>query len=529
MFRVRSVQGKFLAYVVPLVLASTVVVFGFLEINARRSAEAQLRSKLEKLVDIQSAVIAESLWNVANEQIELTLTALLADTDVLAAAVYDEGDNLVAAAGDSAALDGQDYVAGNDIVYDFAGTTTPIGRFEIALTDARLAALARERLTLVIVLATIFLAAVIGAALVANRQTIGRPLALLLASLNRAQDDGPRQPVDWRSDDEIGRVVQAFNDMQERQEAHEARLHASRDDLERRVEARTSELAQAQARAQQARDQLTDAIESISEGFALFDRDDRLVVVNRRYREIMLGDGSLEIARGTTFAAIIENAAARHGVANAEAGDWIERQLVRHRRTDHRRPAGSRAVCHRPAAVHRGAHRQRHGVGARQLSGSRHGRLSEQAHRRRGPLRDDPRRCPVPPAACHRDGHAGTAGVTIDLPTLRRLLDVIGGDVADLQELIDDFQTTAPDLVSTIRQGHDDGDTKAMRIAAHTLKSNARDFGALELAELCGRLEKLCQEDGAPDAGPLVAEIVTAEAAARRALAELSAGDVQDG
>lgn len=119
--------------------------------------------------------------------------------------------------------------------------------------------------------------------------------------------------------------------------------------------------------------------------------------------------------------------------------------------------------------------------------------------------------------------------MTIDLPTLRRLLDVIGGDVADLQELIDDFQTTAPDLVSTIRQGHDDGDTKAMRIAAHTLKSNARDFGALELAELCGRLEKLCQEDGGPDAGSLVAEIATAEAEARRALAELQAGDVQDG
>ncbi|MEZ5865364.1 MAG: PAS-domain containing protein [Geminicoccaceae bacterium] len=327
MIRVRSVQGKFLAYVVPLVLASTVVVFGFFEINARRSAEAQLQSKLEKLADIQSAVIAESLWNVANGQIELTLTALLADTDVLAAAVYDDRDTLVAAAGDSAALDGQGYVASNDIVYEFAGTKTPIGRFEIALTDARLVALARERLTLVIVLATILLAAVIGAALVANRQTIGRPLALLLASLNRAQDDGPRQPVDWRSDDEIGRVVQAFNDMQERQEAYEARLHASRDDLERRVEARTSELAQAEARAQQARDQLTDAIESISEGFALFDRDDRLVVANRRYREIMLGDGTLEIARGTTFAAIIETRP--HAMASPMPRQAVDRAPAR--------------------------------------------------------------------------------------------------------------------------------------------------------------------------------------------------------
>ena len=58
--KMRSVQGKFLVYVVPLVLISTIVVFGLFEWTARKSAEQQLQVKLEKMIDIQSAVVAES-------------------------------------------------------------------------------------------------------------------------------------------------------------------------------------------------------------------------------------------------------------------------------------------------------------------------------------------------------------------------------------------------------------------------------------------------------------------------------------
>ena len=71
-----SIRAKFLAFVVPLVLLSTIAVFGLFEFNARRDANLMLQDKLDKLVAIQSAVVAESLWNVADEQIKLILAAL---------------------------------------------------------------------------------------------------------------------------------------------------------------------------------------------------------------------------------------------------------------------------------------------------------------------------------------------------------------------------------------------------------------------------------------------------------------------
>ncbi len=329
----RSVQGKFLLYVVPLVLFSTLLVFGAFEWNARRSAEHQLQVKLEKMVAIQSSVLAESLWNVADAQIKLILTALITDPDVLAAAVYDERERLVAEAGATDQFDKAHYLLESDIQYNSGDQRVRIGSLRIALTDARLSLLVRERLILVGFLAGILLIAVVGATLTANRRIIGRPLGLLMESINLAQSDTPRRSVEWTSDDEIGRVVTAFNEMQQRQTAYEQQLRSANDELERRVSERTAELAGAELTAREARGQLTDAIESITEGFALFDSEDRLVVANGRYREIMLGDADADIAMGTPFADIARRAAEAGRFPNASTSreTWIKRQINRHR------------------------------------------------------------------------------------------------------------------------------------------------------------------------------------------------------
>ncbi len=59
----------------------------------------------------------------------------------------------------------------------------------------------------------------------------------------------------------------------------------------------------------QARRRLIDAIESISEGFALYDADDRLVLCNPRFREILhLGDADA-VVPGMRFETIVRRCA----------------------------------------------------------------------------------------------------------------------------------------------------------------------------------------------------------------------------
>ena len=82
----------------------------------------------------------------------------------------------------------------------------------------------------------------------------------------------------------------------------------------------------------QSEQRLSDALESIDEGFALFDAHDRLALCNRRYREIYPDNADLMVP-GTPFATLIRNAAERGFVRDAAGGgeEWIERRMAQHR------------------------------------------------------------------------------------------------------------------------------------------------------------------------------------------------------
>lgn len=90
-------------------------------------------------------------------------------------------------------------------------------------------------------------------------------------------------------------------------------------------------LEAAQDEAQQARQLLQDAIESLPEGFALFDADDRLVVCNAQYRRLYPISAPM-IAPGSTFEQIarygVERGQYMDAVGNEEA--WLAQRVADH-------------------------------------------------------------------------------------------------------------------------------------------------------------------------------------------------------
>ena len=103
--------------------------------------------------------------------------------------------------------------------------------------------------------------------------------------------------------------------------------------LERSQELSSKELSEARDKATQAQRRLTDALESISEGFSLYDADDKLVIYNRRYRD-MHGTGSVDVVnQGVSFETILRNAAASGEIRDAEGHveAWVAERLARHR------------------------------------------------------------------------------------------------------------------------------------------------------------------------------------------------------
>ena len=84
----------------------------------------------------------------------------------------------------------------------------------------------------------------------------------------------------------------------------------------------------------EARQRLIDAIESISEGFALFDAEDQLVLSNSRFRQDFYPDLQDLMVPGTPFETILEQAVARSlvGEARRDPEGWIRMRLEAHRK-----------------------------------------------------------------------------------------------------------------------------------------------------------------------------------------------------
>jgi signal transduction histidine kinase/CheY-like chemotaxis protein/HAMP domain-containing protein len=157
--------------------------------------------------------------------------------------------------------------------------------------------------------------ALIATALVVR--SINAPLRRLEHSMDAITQGRLDVPIPRAGRDEIGGMTRA--------------LAMLRDSLveSHRLE---QERQHAEAETRRAQAQLGEAIEAISEGFALYDADDRLVICNHRFREMYAGVG-LEIQPGTQYETILRAAAGTDIIpAASDRGDaWVAERLDRHR------------------------------------------------------------------------------------------------------------------------------------------------------------------------------------------------------
>ncbi|MGF9757903.1 response regulator [Microvirga sp. 0TCS3.31] len=82
-----------------------------------------------------------------------------------------------------------------------------------------------------------------------------------------------------------------------------------------------------------ARQRLIDAIESINEGFALYDAEDRLILCNSRYEELLYPESDIPMEPGTPFETVIRRATERGLIleAKGQVDTWVAERMARHR------------------------------------------------------------------------------------------------------------------------------------------------------------------------------------------------------
>ena len=81
----------------------------------------------------------------------------------------------------------------------------------------------------------------------------------------------------------------------------------------------------------------------------------------------------------------------------------------------------------------------------------------------------------------------------IDMNTFNSLKESTGEDY--IGELIDAFLDDAPHLLAQMKSALTDNNAESFRRAAHSMKSNAATFGAMELSAFAKELETLGREN----------------------------------
>jgi adenylate cyclase len=180
------------------------------------------------------------------------------------------------------------------------------------ITGANIAALSVVQWSTWILIAAVVLSlasSVVIVWLYVGRNIIARLTALSDRMRTLAGGD-LKSPLPVGGKDEIGRMTEAL-----------AVFRATAVEME---EANLKEIREARSR-------LTDAIESISEGFSLYDADDKLIVSNSRYRDLFASHADV-MQPGTSFETIVRTAVDRGLIEDAEGHSdaWVRERLERH-------------------------------------------------------------------------------------------------------------------------------------------------------------------------------------------------------
>jgi HPt (histidine-containing phosphotransfer) domain-containing protein len=106
----------------------------------------------------------------------------------------------------------------------------------------------------------------------------------------------------------------------------------------------------------------------------------------------------------------------------------------------------------------------------------------------------------------------------IDAATFKGLLDMTGGDMAFVDELVDTYLEDGQRQVAALREAATSGQVSELVRPAHSLKSSSLNVGALALGGLSRQLEEDARNGDVADAVERVNDIAGAFDAATRAL-----------
>lgn len=211
----KTLQSKFLFCVLPPVIASFVLFSLLHSVVSFRERKEHIISNLKEHANIQSAVLAKSLWDINFEVATIQMESILLIPNVSGVRVVEFTTETIIEKGlQPTASEEKKYLfQQSPIWYSVATGKQHIGNLTLVTDISEIYHPLARALFLDIFLLLILIFVIVASAVTANKRIIGKPLALFLAAIRTAEKEKNRQQVEWDVQDELGTVIKAYNNL----------------------------------------------------------------------------------------------------------------------------------------------------------------------------------------------------------------------------------------------------------------------------------------------------------------------------
>lgn len=287
-----SIQHKMMLAISSTCIAVLLMAASLWSYNDWRSSCQAATDNLRVLAGVIGGNVTAALNFRTPEDAKVTLGALRAKPEITSAAAYDSEGKLFASYIQTE-LEGDWKIPENlnqlpkdrgegatwlEPVYsgkDFIGTVYVHSNFN----DVKDRLMARAQLSLAILGVSILFSFIF--ALLAQRLLSGPILSLLQTVQRVGTNKSFALRVEKLGNDEIGKLVDGFNDMLSQVEARDRMLVGHREQLEREVKQRTAELQNANNALSESEEKVRTIVESAGDGIIIFDGEGKIISVNR--------------------------------------------------------------------------------------------------------------------------------------------------------------------------------------------------------------------------------------------------------
>jgi two-component system sensor histidine kinase/response regulator len=242
--RIRSIQVKFLLFLMIPILVGSAALSAFFAFMTTERFEAQLAKKQTQYAKFHETALGYALWHYDLRSIEHIVQALSFDPDLIRVSVTDRRGQVLAQVDKTGGtLPDDAHVLKRQVSFADGGGSQTLGEVTLAFDDSRIMAEVQRQVIRNTALTGVLMLAIGLSALAAHRWLVDRPLRRFFRAFQQTRADGILHRVEKVADDEMGTVVESYNRMLDRIAADEAALTRAKEDAEAATRAKADFLA----------------------------------------------------------------------------------------------------------------------------------------------------------------------------------------------------------------------------------------------------------------------------------------------